>query len=549
MRILRLDLRDDRGTLDLHPFVSIVRGLDDMQIEDLVSAVRGLVRGSATGLGGLVESDGELVELGVADASLVGPLTTEDIYVPLERLDTNTVDPTVVHAELDQLTRHATIDAILVEETRADLDPSAAARVQRIQQALQQGEGSPELDARIAAVHAAGHTAAAVPFTLTETPVEIEELIAKWNEYDALRAEHQPMIDQLGAGVEQLLGEREVAMRHVADAEAQAIPVTLTPEQDRRVEEIALNDGGGRRGRSQDDEAELASLLSIVGQETYVAYAMYRMAPQPSRESVAAVEGAKLNLAKVETALEHARLELKDGPVAQELKQRLELVKADARVHLGPMLPSDLGAALRTMVVEVPNPEFLPACQTLYDELVRQHVVVPDDLEPRDLPQFALQWAAEAQKPLDETGRTRAQLKVQLVGASKELDRHARAMARIDRLETTAEASRERVLELRRQLEAANGIGPANSAEQAVGLLRPLADRVRSEAGASVPLVLKGDFDDLDDQGVRDLLGELEVLAQDLQLVIVTERVVAEEWAADVGLRRALGSTISPTIV
>jgi hypothetical protein len=62
-----------------------------------------------------------------------------------------------------------------------------------------------------------------------------------------------------------------------------------------------------------------------------------------------------------------------------------------------------------------------------------------------------------------------------------------------------------------------------------------------------VPLIVQGEFADLDAAAVSELLDELEVLAQDLQLVILTNRAEALEWTASVGLRRALGSTLTAT--
>jgi len=68
---------------------------------------------------------------------------------------------------------------------------------------------------------------------------------------------------------------------------------------------------------------------------------------------------------------------------------------------------------------------------------------------------------------------------------------------------------------------------------------------VRSEAGSSVPLILHGDFADLSPQGLEDMFDQLEVLAQDLQLIVLCDRDEAASWAGAVGLRRALGSQVT----
>ena len=79
MRILRLDLGDGIGTVDLHPFISVLHDLDPLQANTLVSAVRGLVSGSGNRVRGLIENDGHLVELGELTGQSIGPLTTEDV--------------------------------------------------------------------------------------------------------------------------------------------------------------------------------------------------------------------------------------------------------------------------------------------------------------------------------------------------------------------------------------------------------------------------------------------------------------------------------------
>ena len=55
MRILRLDFGPDIGSADLHPFISVVHGLDEARASRLMSAIRSLVSGTGHGLAGLVE--------------------------------------------------------------------------------------------------------------------------------------------------------------------------------------------------------------------------------------------------------------------------------------------------------------------------------------------------------------------------------------------------------------------------------------------------------------------------------------------------------------
>ena len=52
MRILRLDLGQALGTVDLHPFMSIVHGLDPERRTALTDSIRSLARGVDRGIGG-----------------------------------------------------------------------------------------------------------------------------------------------------------------------------------------------------------------------------------------------------------------------------------------------------------------------------------------------------------------------------------------------------------------------------------------------------------------------------------------------------------------
>lgn len=541
MRILRLDLRHGQGTVDLHPFISVVQGLGPHQADELVSAIRGLVRGSEIGLGGLIESGGELMELRGDGTDQVGPLTTEDIFLQLD--DESSGDPVVLRAELDQLHRRAMIDAVQLEEARADLSSGAAARVQRLHAALAafDGDDSGELR-RLDAVKTALAALEGVEPVLREMPVDVREILGEWEAFEAERDKAQPQLDALNRNVQSLLLEREAAQGAVVEAQAHARPITLSPEEDNRVEELSE-----RKKLSPDEEAEIAALLAKVGQATFVGYAMYRMAPQPSADAVAAVDAARLRVEQIEAKLAEAREELQNGPVPQSLNAILEGVKETARRHLGPMLPTDLGAALRKQVIERENPVWMERLRDLFDEMVAQQIAVPDDLDPNDLPDFARSWVAKTEAPGEaELGPSRAELLGELASAEKQLERHARSMSRIERLEATAHESAERVVEVRRRLESADA-PMGTSGERAIAVLRPLADRVRVEAGSSVPLIVQGEFADLDAAAVSELLDELEVLAQDLQLVILTNRAEALEWTASVGLRRALGSTLTAT--
>ncbi len=546
MRILRLDLNTGAGSVDLHPFISIVQGLNAAETADLVEAIRGLVRGADTGHGGLVESNGELIELRSSPGP-VGPLTLEDIYVALVD-DENSDDPVVLIADRDRVKRASTIARVKLEEARANIDAGAAHRVQIIQNRLAGFEPAGEVEDPTPVVRQLIERVQSMPATLRHMPDDILEMLTEWERYETARLDAQPELDALNQRVQSCLQQREEAQRRVEDATARAIPVVLTREEDRRVEELANPEATGKKARRTDDgdHLELQRLMAQVGQTSYLDYVMYRLAPVPSAESLADLDGARTNLEQVETRLGEARFEMQFGPVPSRLNEVLESVKATARVHLGPMLPSDLGAALRLQVIEQENPEHSDALRDLYDELKRAGAAVPDSMQPAQLVSWAEAWADELDRPADDedTGPSRAELFGALTLAEQNLESHDRAMARIEGLEAEAEAAIAALGNATERLNSSIG-DVGTSADRALALIRPLADRVRAEAGGSVPLILDGDFSDLDAAALDELFDQLEVLAQDLQLIVLCDRPDAVAWAGGVGLRRALGSQVN----
>ncbi len=546
MRILRLDLSTGDGTVDLHPFISIVQGLDVAETTDLIDAIRGLVRGSTTDHGGLVESNGELIELR-SGAAPIGPLTVEDVYVTVGGQQDDG-DPVVLVADRDRAKRFATIARVKLEEARANIDPGAAHRVRVLQNALSVfGAPEGEVD-RTSSVRSMIDRVRSLPPMVREMPADIREMLTEWERYEDARREAQPELDALSQRVQSCLAQREAAQIVVEESVALAVPVVLSREEEIRVEDLANPDMGGKKARRSTDEdhRELQALLAKVGQTSYLDYVMYRLAPIPSAESLANLEGAHTNLEQVEARLGQARFEMQFGPVQASLNEVLESVKETARVHLGPMLPSDLGAALRRQVIETANPEFSEALRNVYYELNRVEAEVPETIQPEALVEWAEAWADEADRPKGKahTGPSRAELFGQLTLAEHDLESHDRAMARVEGLEADAEQAVVELVATEERLQSSIG-DVGTSADRALALLRPLADRVRSEAGGSVPLILHGDFADLTASGLEEMFDQLEVLAQDLQLIVLCDRVEAASWAGGVGLRRALGSQVS----
>ncbi len=546
MRILRLDFGPDIGSADLHPFVSVVHGLDEARTSRLVSAIRSLVTGSGLGLAGLVEHNGHLVDVTGQNLGDIGPFTTEDVVMHTSRFTGGAASLPQLVAELDQLSAAARIDSVWVEEVRADLVPTAAARVQRLRDQLDKGEVQ-TIDIEVQGLRARLREAIkAVDSTdqiVTESPDGIAELIVEWTQLQDAEARSRGHLDAIAARVQQAEAALADAKRFLADAESDAKPVLLSPEDEDRLDQLCHPKVERRfrpRERSAETEAEIAALLAKVNQTSYSGYAMFRLMPTASEEKLAAVAAAEDQVDEAQAEVDEARQAMAIDQTAIELAQIADGIKAQARAFFGPMLPADLGRALQEHVVESPNPVWFDRVRDLYDALLANGVDVPDDLEPERLAIWADGWLMDQERRDLEANRVDpAVLQAQLEEAEKALDRHARAMARIDRLEAKASESRQRVGELRRRVDRIEA-GEASSIESVFEGVSELAERVRDNAGVSIPIVIKGNFGDLDDNDVSALLDRIEPIAQSVQIVVMTDRNAAATWARNVGVRRAL---------
>ncbi len=547
MRILRLDLGDGIGTVDLHPFISVLHDLDPLQANTLVSAVRGLVSGSGNRVRGLIENDGHLVELGELTGQSIGPLTTEDVVVEVDRLASAQIRPEVALAELDQLRRRAEIDAVLVEEIRADLEPSIAARVFQLQQQLQDANGgrSSMMQAKMARVSESIAAVEREPSSFTEVPEPIRDLISGWEAYSQARSDASEHLDALGKRVQQAESALAQAMQHLAEAQQKAKPILLSPSEDARLEELVHPSDKKRRakGLSDAEQAEVAGLLQKVCMPSYTAYALHRLSPTPPADQLVLLDRAKERLAAVNAEAAAARAALESDSTAASLEFQFDDVKAEARRHLGPMLPSDLGAALSELVIHVENPTWLDNLRTLYERMLQEGIDVPEDIEPEQLAEFAKQWMTEVNAELaSQEVVDPAVVAADLALAERDFARHARAMIRIDQLEAQAVASAARVAEL--EASAAVGQG-GGAARPIIETLTELGNRLRGQNSRSMSIVLTGEFEAVPDAEIEFLMGQLEGLAQQHQLILATNRGEIAAWAASVGLRRALRSTPS----
>lgn len=548
MRILRLDLGSATGTVDLHPFVSVIHGLSPELRTQFTNAVRSLARGVDTDLGGLIEDKGSLIELPGLSGS-IGTFTTEDIFVNVDGHGAGADRLPSLRAEFDQVSKQAQIDAVHVEEIRADLRPHALALVQMVRDQLAGSDPMTEAKLQraqvVAAVESAIEAIGSINPTVKEARSDVLDIVARWDAYVVGLKEARPHLEQLTTRVTQAEAALTMAFDQEAAAEAAAIPVMLSPGEEARLAELsdAMFDPKARKKfKGEDIESEIEALLAKVDQPTYSSYVVYRMSPKASDATLAAVDAAKQRVEACRVEIEEARAAYSVDPVAFQINNEFDELKTQAREFLGPVLPDDLGAALSGLVIERENPEWIAAVEMLRADLMQAGAPAISEVAPAEVTTEGRRWIDRANDEDQEAGPSREALEAQLVVAEQAFERHARAMSRIDQLEAAATASSQRAKELAERIEAIEA--GRETPGDLFDIVRSLAERVRVEAGAACPLILHGEFADHDDAAVAELLEQCETLGHDLQLIVVSERVAASSWAREVGLRRALRSTV-----
>ena len=560
MRFLRLDFGDDLHSLDLHPLVTVVSGLSIQHQRQLFASVRRFASGRTAGVRGLIEHGGELVDLDGRDNDrLDATTTTADVVVYVDGADpANRL--VGLQAEIDQWERQAAIAAVVVEEIRADLDPSLKAKVAELRRTVDpMGAGGNDLSeastqqVRYVAARAAYEQVLATERYVRHVDPTVADLIEQWERYEHLRRENEDHLVALEADVERAKETVKKAKARLAEAEAAAKPVLLTAQEEARLEALAeLDSSGGkgwrRKGLTVEEQNEQQQLLDKVGVKSWTEYWVFRTAPTASAERQAAVADAEKELDLALERQQRVEQVAASDRVYLELDVSLNRIKKEATEHLGAVVPNDLGAALMGLVTEVESPEWLAALNELRDVLASNDLRPPYGYEPDEILGWTASWL-EAEARLQESGNpedaTRSpeeidELKQELARAEDRLLRHRRAVIRIERAEKAAQAAEDRLERLQLQMtDRQNRSGPA-TADDVIGFVRPVVERITREAGCSLPVVVTGSMPDLDGREMEILMSELEKVAEQVQIIVVTNRTEVTNWASEVGLRRAV---------
>ncbi|MGI9611236.1 MAG: hypothetical protein ACR2NL_13160, partial [Acidimicrobiia bacterium] len=382
------------------------------------------------------------------------------------------------------------------------------------------------------------------PPTLIESAPGMRELIEEWRAYVAKREANKEHLDKLDQRVVEATTEVKAAEIAEISAEGDCQPVILSAAEEARLDELAnptIEKRGKKkpRERTEEEEAEMNEILARVGLPTFTAYAMHRLNPQAPPDKQAALHAATAAVARAQADLEEAKGLLSLDPITRELNFDKAAIAEKAVEHLGAVLPENLGPALEAQITERENPLWIEGLRKLYDALKEVGSGIPENMAPADLPQWAQEWIELTEASAREAaGIAPDDIDDQLEGAEDALRRHARAMGRIDQMEAAAEQTARKAQQLEMQISRADQPARAGASEALDNLL-PQLERINASADGSVPVVLAGQFGQLTDDEVEDLLFSLEAFTQHFQLIVVTERERAQNWASDVGLERA----------
>ena len=277
MRLLRLDGGSGGPTVDLHPFFTVIRGLDDPTRQTVLAAMRGLPSGRDPGFAGLLEAHGVLLDLDVETLRLLDLATDLDVVVrPSDLVEgaTSASDPGAGApggAEVDEASRVAdeaqetyaalrdALDRLhderqrvsddvakasaALEAARSELDPFAAGALDQAVQALAAHEQQ--------AAVASGLGGAHVP-TAPDGSHDVGRLVTRRDELQ--RALQALAAIDVGSVVEALAAVRAAeGVQMVPDPEAISLADALADAQhalaqyDAQVEAQGLGPDGARR--------------------------------------------------------------------------------------------------------------------------------------------------------------------------------------------------------------------------------------------------------------------------------------------------------------
>jgi hypothetical protein len=513
VRLVKLGIQD--LTIDLHPRLSVLTGLDAAARHALTTAVRELPRGHAVA-GGVVEAHDVLFDL-------------SDEVLDLFELRAPEIDPVVTAADVRDRSPEGSEEP--ASEPEPEPDPEGAgsvddqvleARAADLEEQLAVLD-APDGSALAAAVEAL--EAASTPTTSPEAEAVLEQLLALEEREQALDAA------ETGPGVARLVAARdrvEAARAELLAARRAAGP-RLDPElvaeleaaHHELVEATEMLDGrfGKRRAQSRVEEARARedAALRALGLVSYTDYHLGVLHRQPGVGHASRLEAAEEDLALAEAdlaALEAegeagAEVEVARAELDRERERLLERVAAILGHEPGPDPVADLRAH------RVGGPAHDTARQALAAELVAVGVALDAGdgaaaLTDEELVTLARAWLHEADLARVHAGEAADGLAHLREGGEPP---QVPPPPQVD-VDPTGEGDRRQLVE-----------------DLEWYLLGRLASQRSVSYVGSVPMLVDGVLDGLPPGAAVEVLERLEPVSESVQLVVVTDDPAVVAWA------------------
>lgn len=513
MRVRRL-ARPGEWVLDLHPHITVVTGLDEQRRAAVLDAVTEAVQGRVTGVAGLVEAHGVLLDL---DTTSLGLL----------ELDRAGVDGVVVTAaDLPDAGASPLGHRLRSAERRLEHRGEEAVRL-RTELALQESFDPAPVRAALDRARAEG-TGGLVPST--EAVALAERLERSNHELAEIGDVEVPPASELDAAarrVEDAVAEYqrlEEASREPRLSEAARVEIDRCHAELMDAEEdLDRRFGKGRaQRRSEDARARFDEALQRSGFHSWTDYLTLWSAPARDLAASAALAEARAERADAEAEQQELqarvdatirRTSLLEDRAAVRSRARQLLTRAarepDGQPDEGSpaeVLPED--EELLSWLVELRVPvERHDTIRALTDALERVGLAVAGlDLDIDDLEQLAADW----------------------------LDEHERAGEHRARLAADLDTATEEVAALRRDVGETGGTTPV-AEEVEWYLLSWLAAQRNVGFAGSVPLVFDRTLDGIADAHLGHLLDRIAAMAGPVQVVYLTDDPRFRAWAERAG--------------
>jgi hypothetical protein len=507
VRLVKLGFND--VTIDLHPRLSVLTGLDAEARAALVEAVRALPRGHAT-VGGVVEAHDVLFDLSDEVLDLFELRAPEvDPVVTVEDVTSREPEPAEAEAQ-EEAEEHA---EEVLEARAADLEEQLAV--------LEAPDGA----ALAAAMEAL--EAAPAPTTSPDAEAVLDELLALDERIGALDApDPSTGVARIAAArdrVEAARAELLAAQRAAGPRHDPELVAELEAAHHELVEASEALGGrfGQRRAQRRVEEARARedAALAALGLVSYTDFHLGVLHRQPGVGHASRVEAAEEDLARAEEALE--ALEAEGRATAQADLARAELARERERLLeraagiLGHAPGPDPVADLRAH--RVGGPDHDAARQGLAAELVAVGVAL--DAADGAAPLADEELVALARAWLHEAGQARVRAReasdglAHLRGATGPAADPAPAAPQAQ-ADPVSSGDRQQLVE-----------------DLEWYLLGRLASQRSVSYVGSVPMLVDGVLDGLPPGAAVEVLERLEPVSESVQLIVMADDAAVVAWA------------------